>query len=73
MNKEDRPYIINYMMQTIDGKVTGDWYEKPEAEFAMIDFLEREKKFKSRCIFKWNKYIFSNIYKRKFYSRFNTI
>ena len=43
MEKEDRPYIINLMMQSIDGKVTGDWYEKPEAEFAMLDFLEREK------------------------------
>ena len=34
------------MMQTIDGKVIGKWFERPEAEFAMIDFLEREKTFK---------------------------
>ena len=47
MEKEDRPYIINLMMQSIDGKVTGDWYEKPETEFAMLDFLEREKQFKA--------------------------
>ncbi len=34
------------MIQTIDGKVIGKWFERPEAEFAMIDFLEREKTFK---------------------------
>ena len=30
-------------MQTIDGKVTGEWYKRPDTEFITIDFLEREK------------------------------
>ena len=34
------------MMQTMDGKVIGKWFERPEAEFATIDFLEKEKTFK---------------------------
>ena len=39
---EDRPYIINFMIQSVDGKVTGDWYELPEGEFAMKDYIEKE-------------------------------
>ena len=40
--QEDRPYIMNFMIQLVDGKVTGDWYELPKGEFAMIDYIEKE-------------------------------
>ena len=44
---EDRPYIINFMIQSVDGKVTGNWYELPEGEFAMIDYCEKEQFLKA--------------------------
>ncbi len=40
-----RPYIICHMVMSIDGKVTGDYLSRPEAEAAVEHYYESNRNY----------------------------